>query len=187
MRYYLLLFFTFTYGFSSFSQTEVELSQLSFDAIKDSIEKYQFSNKVKAINASEAYILKGKRENDKTEEWIGMEALALTYTKFRMFKEANEQTLKTLAFAQENNLPKKEMRALSLLGDLQSIVTTVDKQLFYYNKLLKLAEANKDGQYREIALNKIATLQDLSGHTEKALAIQKKSFPWFCSTNIINI
>ena len=179
MRNYLFLFFAVTLVSYSFSQTEEELSRLSFDAIRDSIHKYEFSNMPKAIKASEAYILKGKREGDKTEEWLGMESVALIYVNFRMYKEANEQSEKTLAYARENNLPKMEMRALILLGDLQKIATTVDKQLYYYNELLKLAKAQNDEQYRETALNKIASVQDLSGNTEKAIAIRKKSLKYY--------
>ncbi|PRX38628.1 helix-turn-helix domain-containing protein [Salegentibacter salegens] len=175
MRYYLLLFFTVTFVFSSFSQTEERLSQLPFDAIRDSINKYKFSERSKAIDAAEAYILRGKREKDKTEEWLGMESIALIYVRFRMYKEANEHAEKTLEFAKNNNLPKLEMRSLSLLGDLQQAVTTVDKQLFYYNKLLQLAEAHNDEAYRETALNKIAAVQDLSGNTGKAIDTYKKS------------
>ena len=179
MRYYLLLFFTVTFVFSSFSQTEEKLSQLPFDAIRDSIHKYRFSDRHKAIDAAEAYILKGKREKDKTEEWLGMESIALIYVGFRMYEEANEQAEKTLEFAKNNNLPKLEMRSLSLLGDLQKAVTTVDKQLFYYNKLLQLAEARNDEAYRETALNKIAAVQDFSGNTGKAINTYKKSLAYY--------
>lgn len=179
MRYYLLLLFAVTFVSSSFSQTEEKLSQLSFDAIRDSIHKYKYSDRSRAIDASEAYILKGRREKDKTEEWLGMESIALIYVRFRMFTKANKQSEKTLAFAQKNELPKLEMRALSLLGDLQQAVTTVDKQLFYYNKLLQLAEAYNDEAYRETALKKIAAVQDLSGNTEKAISTYKKSLIYY--------
>ncbi|PKD18820.1 hypothetical protein APR41_17595 [Salegentibacter salinarum] len=68
---YLFLLFALIFGASSFSQTEEQLSQLAFDDIRDSIRKDRFSDRTKAINAAEAYILRGKRENDKTEEWLG--------------------------------------------------------------------------------------------------------------------
>lgn len=179
MRYYLLLFFTVTFVFSSFSKTEEKLSQLPFDAIRDSIHKYKFSDRPKAIKAAEAYILKGKREKNKTEEWLGMESIALIYVRFRLYKEANEQAEKTLEFAKNNNLPKLEMRSLSLLGDLQKAVTTVDKQLFYYSKLLQLAKAHNNEMYRETALNKIAAVQDFSGNTGKAINTYKKSLAYY--------
>lgn len=175
MRYYLFVFFSIVITTSSFSQTKEELSQLSFDAIRDSIHKYGYTDKLKAMDASAAYILKGKRENDKTDEWLGMESIALTYINFRMYKEANEQSEKTLEFARKNKLPKLEMRALTLLGDLQKVVTSVEKQLFYYNELLKLAELNDNERYREIALIRIASVQDLSGDTQKSIDANKKS------------
>ena len=175
MRFYLLLFFTVTFVSFSFSQTEQELSQLSFDALRDSIHKYGFTDMPKAINAAKAYVLRGRRENDKTEEWWGMEAIAITYVKFRKFEEANEQSEKVLAFAKQNNLPKLEMQALVLLGDLQNVFSKVDKQLFYYNQLLKLAEAQNNDIYIETALLKIAEVQMLSGNTDSAISIYKKS------------
>lgn len=111
---------------SSFSQSKEQLSHLSFDAIRDSIHKYSFTDLKKALTASEAYQLKGARENDKKEEWLGMESIALIYSDFRMYKEANEQSKKTLDFAKLHKLPKLEMRALALLGDLQSATGGVD-------------------------------------------------------------
>lgn len=180
MRYYLLLLlFAITFVTSSFSQSEENLSRLPFGAIKDSIDKYRYSDSLKAIQAAEAYILKGKREKDKTEEWLGMETIALTYVNFRMYNEANEQAEKLLAFARKNNLPRLEMRALSLLGFLQKVVTTVDKQLFYYNNLLNVSEEYNDDEYREIALRKIAAVLDLSGNTEKAINTYRKSLIYY--------
>ncbi len=164
---------------SSFSQTETQWETLSFDAIRDSITAYRFTDVDKAKQAANAYILKGQQEGDKEEEWLGMEAIARAYYVNRDFKEANEQGLKLLLFAQENKLPKLEMRSLVFLGDLQMITTSVEKQLAYYHQLLDLAEVEKDDIYREGALNKIASVYSISGDYKKAIQIRKKSLEYY--------
>jgi len=179
MRYYLLLLFTVTFISSAFSQTEEKLSQLSFDDIRDSIHKYSNNNVNKAITAANAYILKSKRDNDLENEWLGIESIAISYYKNRMFNEANAQSEKSLRFAQEHNLPELEMRALSLLGDLRVVVTNETTQLEYYEKLLKLAEAHSNDKYIQIAFSQIASLLNLSGDIKKSIKIRKKSLAFF--------
>ena len=179
MRYCLLLFLSIASLTPSFSQTEEQLSQLSFDAIRDSILKYRFTDIDKNLKASNAYILKGQREDDKGKEWLGMEAVALAYYRVRNYKEANEQALRLLAFARKHKLLRQQMRSLMFIGDLQMITTSVEVQLDYYNELLALAETQDDGSYREQALNKIASVLSLSGDYEKAIAIRKKTLLYY--------
>jgi AraC-like DNA-binding protein len=179
MRLLLLLSLSLATLTPSLSQNEEQLSQLSFDALNDSILKYRFTDFDKNIQAANAYILKGQREEDKREEWSGMESIALAYYRNRNYKEANDQGLKTLAFARENNLVKQEMRSLVFIGDLQMITTSVEVQLDYYYKLLALAETQEDGIYREGALNKIASVLSLSGDYEKAIEIRKKTLRYY--------
>jgi AraC-like DNA-binding protein len=179
MRLFLFLFLSLVTLTPSLSQNEEQLSQLSFDALNDSILKYRFTDFDKNIQAANAYILKGQREDDKIEEWSGMESIALAYYRNRNYKEANDQGLKTLDFARENNLPKQEMRSLVFIGDLQMITTSVEVQLDYYYKLLALAEAQDDGIYREGALNKIASVLSLSGDYEKAIEIRKTTLRYY--------
>lgn len=179
MKHFLLFFFSIFISIPSFSQVEEELSQLSFDAINDTIQKYQFTDLKKALNAAEAYTFKGKNENDKEKEWLGMQSSILINANFRKYEIANNEAKEGLEFAKKSKLPKVEMQALLLLGDLQGIITTVEQQLFYYNKLLELAEEQKEDSYREFALSRIARVHDISGDSEKALSIYKKSLVYF--------
>ena len=164
---------------TSFSQSEEELSRLPFDDIRDTIHKYSNNNLEKANTAANAYILKSKRDNDLEKEWLGIEAIAITYYKNRMFTEASTQSEKSLRFAKEHNLPKLEMRSLAFLGDLQLVVTNVATQLEYYDKLLNLAELHNNDTYTQLALNKIAYVLAISGDMKKAIEIQKKSLVFY--------
>lgn len=179
MKYYLFIFFSFLISTSSFSQTIKELSEISFEAIKDTISKYQFTDINKALNAAEAYTLKGKRENDKEKEWLGMQYSILINVNFRKYELANEQAKEGLVFARKNKLSESEMQNLLLLGDLQGIITTVEQQLFYYNELLELSEELNKDSYREFAFSRIARVHDISGNSQKALSIYKKSLTHF--------
>ncbi len=179
MKPFLLLFFSVFLSVSSFSQSKEKLSQLSFETILDSIQKYQFSDIEKALDACEAYTLKGKRENDKEKEWLGMQSSILVNANFRKYKTANIEAEEGLEFARKSKLPKIEMQALLLLGDLQGIITTIEQQLFYYNALLELAEELEEDSYREFALSRIARVHDISGDSDKAMNIYKKSLIYF--------
>ena len=179
MKHFLLFFFSIFISIPSFSQVEEELSQLSFDAINDTIQKYQFTDLKKALNAAEAYTFKGKNENDKEKEWLGMQSSILINVNFRKYELANKQAEGSLFFVRENKLTKPEMQNLLLLGDLQGILTTVERQLFYYNELLELSEELNEDSYREFAFSRIARVQDISGNSQKALSIYKKSLAHF--------
>lgn len=179
MKHFLLFFFSIVISASSFSQSVEELSQLSFDAIKDTIQKYQFADMEKALNASAAYSLKGEREKDKEEEWYGMQSEVMIYVYFRKYKDANKKAEKALDFARKNKMPKFEMDALLVLGDLQGILTTVEQQLSSYSELLTIAETVENDLYREIALSRIARVHDISGNHEIAIEIHKKSLAYY--------
>lgn len=179
MRTSFLLFVCFLSVFAASSQTEKELSSLSFDAIRDTIHAYRFTASEKSLTAGKAYVLKAQKEGDKENEWLGMESIALHYVRSRDYKSAHDQALKTLAFARSHKLRKLELRALVFLGDLQILVTSAKEQLAYYNELLELAEAYGIDEYREAAFNKIATIMDISGDTKKALAIRKRTLAYY--------
>ncbi len=179
MRTCFLFFISFISVFTVSSQTENELMSLSFDAIRDTINTYRFIESEKSLTASKAYILKAQKEGDKENEWLGMEAVALHFVTIRDYKSANEQALKNLVFARTHTLRKLELRALLFLGDLQMVVTSANEQLEYYNELLELAEAYGNDEYREAALNKIATIMDMSGDTKKAVAIRKRTLAYY--------
>lgn len=179
MKHFLLVFFSIVISTSSFSQSKEEVSQLSFEAIKDTIQKYQFADFEKALNATAAYSLKGEREKNKEEEWFGRESEIMVYVFFRKYKKANEEAEKALDFARKNEVLKFEMDALLILGDLQGIFTSVEQQLAIYNELLALAEAADNDLYREIAFSRIARVHGISGNHQKALEINKKSLAYY--------
>lgn len=187
MKFFYSVIFVVLATTSLCSQTKEELSQLAFDAIRDSISKYSTNNLEKANNAANAYILKGKREKDLEREWLGMEALAINFYKNRMFEKSNVQMEKCLSFAQENDLPEQEMRSITLLGDLQLAVSDVSSQLIYYEKLLALAEQNKDQAFIQLALGRIASVLDLSGDKKKAIEIRKKSIKFYRNKKIDSV
>ena len=62
-----------------FGQDKVALSQLSYEAISDSINKYVFTNLPKSLEAAEAYILKAQKEKNKKKEWEGISAICFVY------------------------------------------------------------------------------------------------------------
>lgn len=179
MRIYFLLVTCFFSAFTVLAQTEEELASLSFDAIRDTIKTYRFTESEKSLTAARAYILKGQKEQDKEEEWLGMESVALHFFTIRDYKSAHEQALNSLAFARTHELRKLELRALVFLGDLQMVVTSANEQLDYYNELLELSEAYGNDEYREAALNKIAGIMDISGDTKKAIAIRKRTLAYY--------
>ena len=179
MKHFLIFFFSVFLSIASFSQSKEELSQLSFEALKDSIEKYQFTDMEKALNASAAHSLKGKRENNKDEEWFGKQSTVMVYVFFRRFDEANKEGEKALEFARRNNLEKFEMDALLILGDLHGIITTGEEQLSIYSELLAVAESSNNDLYREVAFSRIARVHDISGNSEKALELYKKSISYY--------
>lgn len=179
MKRFLLLFFSLIISIPSLSQTKEELSQLSFDAIQDTIQKYQFSDIEKALDACEAYTLKGKKENNKEKEFLGIQSSVLVNANFRKYEVANKQAEEGLDFTRKNKLPKYEMQALLVLGDLQGIITTVEQQLFYYNEGLELAEKQNDDSTRVQALSRIARVHSIGGNSEEALEVYKKSLVYY--------
>lgn len=164
---------------TSLSQSEGEFSHLSFDSINDTIQKYSYTDVDRTITAANAYILKSQRENDLINEWVGLNAIAVSYYHNRMFKESSEQSEKNMHFAQKHNLREQEMESLAYLSDLQLVVSDVSTQLEYYEDLLQLAETYKSNFYKQIAYNKIASVLDVSGDTRKAINIRKKSLDFF--------
>lgn len=179
MNYFFLALLSISTVFSATSQTKESLAALSFEAIRDSINATMYSDPDTSLRVAEAYIFKAQQENNKEKEFLGLEAIAVNYIARRDYKSANAQALQMLAFARENDLRKEEMRALIFLGDLQVVVTSAQEQLAYYNQLLELAETYKNDEYREIALNKIANIMDISGETQKAVAIRKKTIAYY--------
>jgi len=179
MKYLLSVLFSFIIISSSFSQTEKVLSQLPYESILDTILKYRYTNFDKSLVAAKAYSLKGSRQNEKDKEWLGMESIAFSYNRFRMYKEANDQGEKMLEFAKDNKLTDLELRSLAFLGDLQVVATTGENALKYYDRLLKLAEAYNNERYKLIALNKIAEIYSMVGNEREAISIRKKSLSYY--------
>jgi YesN/AraC family two-component response regulator len=173
MRYYFLLFLSFAAINVSLSQTEEQLSQLSFDAIEDSINKYMVLDLSKALKASNAYILKGKREKDQDKQWQGMAAITYSYFSHRDFNKANDQYEKLLAFAQENNLPHYVAQSYNLAGHIQMSLPNLKEAIRYYNLSLKTAENENDEIGERAALSSLSYVYRVNNDYKEALKIEK--------------
>jgi len=175
MRYYLLLFFAVTFVSSSFSQTEEELSQLSFDEIRDSINTYIYSNLPKAIKASKAYVKKAQAAGDKRKEWLGIEALGGSYLNHRELTKAQEEFEKALQFAEENQLDDFIIRSYFLGAQIQLGVPNASKALEYLYEALSIAESTDNAYWKENVMMFISNILQLSGESEKSIEIKKTS------------
>ena len=178
MKISTLLFLFFITSATVFSQSVEEIAELSFDEIRELIvEDPSDDNKVLA--ASNAYILKAQLLDDKSNEWLGMEAILLHYYEQRRTAEAYEAFLELVAFAQKNKLPSKITRAYLNGGDIQMQVPNIKKALEYYNEALKYAKENSDVIDEQVALNRIADLHTLVDDYENALLVKKQSIAIF--------
>jgi len=175
MKYFLFFFFSICVFSSGNSQNSTELSQQSFESIRDSINKYTFSNFEKTIEIAEVYITKAQLDNDLKKEWLGLEAIAMTNFRHRNFQEADKLAQDLVLFAQDNQLEELEIRAHLLLGDMQTVNTTIQNRLMHYNKALELSENRSNERYREISLNRISDVLEMSGDFDKATRIRKKT------------
>ncbi|OAB80149.1 helix-turn-helix domain-containing protein [Cochleicola gelatinilyticus] len=179
MKYVLLLFFVFTSIIFSYSQSDDALSQMSFDALRDTIITYEYRSQDKVITTAKAYILKAEREHNKTEQWFGMEFIGEAYYHYKLYEKANDQGEDMLAFARKNLLSELEMRSLGFLGDVQLVATTAENALLYYEEQLSLAETKNNERYQLVAINKIANVYSLIGDEEKAIAVRKRGVTYY--------
>lgn len=156
-----------------FGQERKDLSILSFESISDTINKYLDNNISKAVDASNAYILKAKREKDKKKEWQGIQALSSSYERNRDFDNAQKQFENALNFAQENKLEEEIVLAYVLGAQIQMGLTNASKALELLDMAQSLAERANNEFLKESVLQGISYILQMTGDIQKAIDIRK--------------
>ncbi len=169
------LLFSFFLNFSFFfGQEKTDLSQLSFESISDTINKYALNNLQKGIEATNVYILKARKEKDKKQEWKGVYSLGGIYERHQEFDKAQTYYEESLSLAQENNLQEEIVGSYTLGANIQLALSNASKAMDILEKALKLAEEIGSQYWEEIVLQYISYALQLSGDTQKAIEIRKK-------------
>lgn len=158
-----------------FGQQSKNPSQPSFKSLNDSIDKYILNNLPKAVEASNAYILKAKSERNKKEEWKGINFLGYTYERNRVFDKAQEQYEKGLKFAQKNNFEDDVIASYFLGAQIQMGLSNVSETIEILETALALAEHGDNEFWSENILQFISYIHSLSGDNAKAIEIRKKT------------
>ncbi|WP_347373712.1 helix-turn-helix domain-containing protein [Aequorivita sp. Q41] len=158
-----------------FGQQKEALSQLTYQSINDSINKYIYSNLPIAIEASEAYILKAQNEQNKKEEWQGIFNIAYIYTSYIEYDKAQTHYEKALNFATKNNLKVELTKTYVLGASIQLGLSNASKALDLADKALLLAEEIGDNLLKENVLQLTSYILQISGDHQKAIDIRKKS------------
>lgn len=171
----LLSFFFFLNCSLFFGQETTDLSKLSFESISDTINKYVLNNVSKAADASNAYILKAKREKNKKKEWEGIYALGNSYQRHQEFDKAQEQFEKALNFAQENKFEEEVVGSYVLGASIQLGIPNASKALDILEKALTLAEEIESDYWKEYVLQYYSYILQMSGDIQKAIEIRKKA------------
>lgn len=175
MKHLLLVFFSIGITITSFSQSKEALSKLSFEAISDTINKYAYIDIPKAADASNAFILKARREGEKLKEWTGIFTLGSIYEKNQEFEKAQEEFEKSLDFAQKNKLQEEVIGSYFLGAQIQMALSNASETLEILDKALALAEEIESNYWTENILEFISYILSLSGDMEKAIEIRKKT------------
>lgn len=171
-----LLFFCFFLNFSFFfGQDKVAISQLSYESISDSINKYFFTDSPKAIALADAYILKAQKENEKVKEWEGISAIFYIYHNRIENNKAQNQFEKALNFAKRNKLEKEVIKSYILGANVQLSFSNASEALELVDTALKLAEEIGDEYLRESVLQLTSYIIQMSGDVHKAIEIRKKA------------
>ena len=157
-----------------FGQEKTDFSPLSFESIRDTINKYALNNLSKAVDASNFYILKAKKEKDKKNEWKGIYLLGSSYERHQEFDKAQVQYEKSLRLAQENHLQEEIVGSYTLGATIQLATSNASKAMEILEKALRLAEEIDSEYWEEVVLQYISYVLQLSGDTEKAIEIRKK-------------
>ncbi|CAM3352270.1 hypothetical protein AEQU2_01292 [Aequorivita lipolytica] len=158
-----------------FGQEKTDISQQSFESISDSINKYLFNDLPKAVDASNAFILKAKRESDTKKEWQGIQALAIIYERHRELDKAQKQFEKALSFAAKNKLEGEIVGSYILGAQVQMSLSNVSKALEILETALLKSEGIENEFWRENVLQYISYILQMSGDTQKAIEIRKKT------------
>ena len=175
----LLLFCFVLNSFITIGQENRDLSLQSFESITDSINKYMLNNLPKAVEASNAYILKAKREKDKKNEWKGINALGYSYERHQEFEKAQEQYEKSLSLAQQHNFEEEIIGSYMLGAIIQLAISNASNAMDLLEKSLKLAEEIDSEYWEEIVLQYTSYVLQMSGDTDKAIDIRKKSVAFY--------
>ncbi|AFL80787.1 response regulator containing CheY-like receiver domain and AraC-type DNA-binding domain [Aequorivita sublithincola DSM 14238] len=171
-----LLLFCFFFNCSFFlGQERTDLSQLSYEAISDTINKYLDNDIIKAANASNAFILKAKRAKDKKKEFLGIQALGSAYERNKDFDKAQEQFERALNFSQENKLEEEIISSYVLGAQIEMGLSNASNALKYLDTALSLVEQTDNEFLREGILQFISYILQLSGDVQKAIDTGKKS------------
>lgn len=179
MKQFFLVFFSIVISIASFSQSKEEISQLSFESISDTINKYAYSDIPKAVEASNAFIFKAKREEDKLKEWTGIYSLGSIYAQNQEFEKAHEQFEKALDFAERNKLQQEVIGSYFLGAQIQMALSNASQSLKILDKALSLAEEIDSAYWRENILEFISYILSMSGDMEKAIEIRKKTISMY--------
>lgn len=174
LTFCLLLNFSFFFG-----QEKTDLSQLSFESISDTINKYALNNLTKAIEATNAYILKAKEEKDKKQEWLGVYSLGGIYERHQEFDKAQTYYKQSLSLAQANNLQEEIVGSYTLGAKIQLALSNASKAMDILEKALKLAEEIGSEHWAEVVLQYTSYVLQLSGDTQKAIEIRKKYISFY--------
>lgn len=158
-----------------FGQDETVSAKLSFESLSDTINKYMFNNLPKAVEASNTFILKAKKGNDKKKEWQGFYALGKSYERHQKFNKAQEQYEIALNFAQENKFEEEVVGSYVLGASIQLGLSNASKAMDILETALKLAEVIESDYWEEYVLQFLSYIYKISGDNQKAIEIQKKA------------
>lgn len=158
-----------------FGQDKTDSTQLSFESLSDTINKYMFNNLPKAVEASNTFIFKAKKENDKKKEWQGVYALGKSYERHQELDKAQEQYEKALSFAQENKFEEEVVGSYVLGASIQLGLSNASKAMDILETALKLAEEIESDYWEEYVLQFLSYIHIISGDNQKAIEIQKNA------------
>ena len=171
----LLLYCLFLNCYFFFGQEKEALSQLSYESINDTIVKYTFKDFPKSLIASQAYILKAQKEQDKVKEWQGFGAICSIYISRIEYEKALIEYEKALNFAQKNSLKSEIVTSYILGARVELGLSNISEALKLLDKALLLAEELDDEYLRENVLQLTSYILQISGDNQKAIDIRQKS------------
>lgn len=187
MKQFLIVFFSTLLSITSFSQSKEEVSHLSFGAISDSINKYAYSDIIKAVDASNSYILKAKRKGDKLKEWKGIYSIGSIYEQNQEFEKAQVYFEKSLEFAEKNKLQEEVIGSYFLGAQIQMALSNGSQTLEILDNALSLAEEIDSNYWKENILEFISYILSMTGDMEKAIKIRKKTISMYENRSIDSV
>lgn len=134
-----------------------------------------FNNLPRAVEASNTFILKAKKEDDKKKEWQGVHALGKSYERHQEFDKAQEKYEKALNIAQENKFEEEVVGSYFLGASIQLGLSNASKAMEILETALKLAEEIESDYWEEYVLQFLSYIHIISGDYQKSIQIQKKA------------